>query len=235
VTLFLFSSEEEFNAISAFDNISQQRWAAGGQYQRADSVGYALVGDLPLRLAAVALTEVLTHHLVRQCLPAGRAERHFWVGQGLASFIGLLKPARKGEIDLSRFERGTQAGGGGLWISHSTRFLDELDAVDKIGKMPDLAAFLTDQWEEMDELLANGLSWVMVHYLLNAGEGKNLPIFNAWLKSPAPESGAGPSIIEALGRTARAASGRAARLPLRAQTRAMTEGNQQARAAAAGI
>jgi len=202
VTLFLFGDQEEFNRISAFDNIQQQRWAAPGQYQPVEAIGYTVAGKRPMRLTAEALTEVVTHHLVQHCLIGREAERPFWVTQGIASFTARLRPPRKGEIDLSRFQYGNQVEGGYRWISPSTRLLETLEDRDRAGKMPDLADFLSDRWKEMDAELAEGLSWVMVHYLVNAEGGRHLPVFRTWLKVSASASDPGVPITQALGKTA---------------------------------
>ena len=104
--------------------------------------------------------------------------------EGVASFIELLRAARGGTIDRFRFQRGRQAEGSFNWTARSELYLDAFERGVRNGSLPDIDTFLRGGTLTMDVDLGYGLSWILVHYLINGEDGALYPAFLAWMLGP---------------------------------------------------
>ncbi len=188
LTIMLFRSQDEFNRIAAFDNVFRGPKPAGSydQHQRtAYTFGSSGSYNHPQRLAIQALVHEVTHHEIQQRLAGGVRDAPYWVHEGIATFVQLLRPPdKKKGLQLARFVRGRQAEGTFRWVSESDRFLDTYIRRAKEGSLPDMGRFLEGQFEPTDAETAYGLSWVLVHFLLNAEDGRLAKPFTAWMMGP---------------------------------------------------
>jgi len=201
LTIMLFRSQDEFNRIAAFDNVFRGPQPAGEYNPRqrtAYTFGSSQSYNHPQRLAVEALVHEVTHHLVFQRLAGGDRTPPYWVNEGIASFIQLLKPPHKGELDLTRFVRGRQVQGAFRWMASSSEYLEAYTRRKKEGSLPDLESFLEGKFESLDADTAYGLSWILVHYLINGEEGRLAEPFTRWMLGTMG-SGKDPGLAAALG------------------------------------
>lgn len=203
LTLFFFKDEGSFNQVAAFDNLFRMQGGIAGQYSPPERTAYASLGDKPSRIVIAELAHEAAHHLVHQRLFQGE-QRYppYWVNEGIASFIEMLRPAKK--LDFKRFARGRQQQGHSQWASRGDSYLEAVSAWEGAGPgaRPDFSAFLSespDIWPLPSDL-SYGLSWLTVHLLIN-GEGEAYrERFQKWLLTEADRQ-RGASIVTALGLT----------------------------------
>ncbi len=182
VTILMFRTEDEFNQVAAFDRIVRGPKPAG-QYHPVDRTAYAFASkdSHPLRLSLQALAHETAHHLVRVRLAGGSRKVPYWIDEGIASYIELLRPTKDGRRDPFKFQRGRQAQGSFSWTSPSDRYLQAFQQHRKAGSLPDLESFLKGDVGPIDADLAYGLSWILVHYLLTEEQGALKNRFLTWL------------------------------------------------------
>lgn len=199
MVLLVFGEEDHFKQVSAFDNL-YSRLQPGGAYLPEERVAYtfAAARQAPLRISQNYVRHEVTHHLVHQRLAAGR-DVPYWVDEGIACYVELLRAPKKGKVDRFRFVRGSQAEGSFHWNSPADDYLEAFQRAH--GRLPDPARFLEGRFDSIDSKLAYGLSWILVHYLLNAEEGKLKEPFIRWMTGSMGTTD-DPGLDAALGRPA---------------------------------
>ena len=200
--LLLFRTQDAFNQVAAFDNIFRGPKPAG-QYSVADQMAYTFASgrEHPLRLSVDYVVHETTHHLVHQRLAeGGRRDTPYWVDEGIASYIELLKPDKQGTFEKFEFRRGKQFEGDYSWRSHADTYLDAFERSLKAGNLPDFDDFINSRVTKMESDLAYGLSWILTHYLINGEAGALMKPFQAWLTGPMGGE-SDPGIAAAMGRS----------------------------------
>jgi hypothetical protein len=201
MVVLVFGERDQFTRVAAFDNLFV-RFTPGGEYLPEERIAYTFASksEGPLRMSLDYLRHEVTHHLVYQRLAGGRGDPPYWVNEGIASLIELLRPRKKGEVDRFRFQRGGQAEGAYSWRSKSDDFIGAFEKAAAAQRLPDPAAFLRGEMKEMPVDLAYGLSWIVVHYLLNAEQGQLQAPFVRWMTTTMGTAD-DPGLAKALGRT----------------------------------
>jgi len=200
-TVFLFDSQDAFNQVAAFDRILRGPMPAG-QYSPADATAYTFLSkqEQPLRLSTDIVVHEFTHHLVHRRLAAPGRKVPYWVDEGIASLLQLLRAPKDGRVDLTGFERGDQAQGSFRWVAPATRYLKAIEGLEKTNEWPDFGRFLRGEFDSLTAEQSYGLSWALVHYLLHGEGGALRQSFVGWVTGSmgAPDD---PGIAAALGRT----------------------------------
>lgn len=203
VTVVAFRDTLAYDQVVAFDNLVAVKETTAGRYSPLDRIIYAAKGTKPTPILSELLVHEMTHHLVRQRLYAGTRNPPTWVNEGIASFVECLKAPAKGGIHPGALERGRVVGGPFIYQKQADAYLDALREAVKQGRMPPVAellagrlnsAFEGPRWEDH-----YGTSWLVVHYLVNAGGGEHRARFQAWMTGPDGE-GDGESLAKAIGR-----------------------------------
>jgi hypothetical protein len=188
VIVLLFRETEHYNRVAAFDNIRNMRAAMTGKYHPDEQIAYASTGDMPLEVVSRVLVHEAVHHLVHQRLFGDDREPPVWADEGIATFISTLRDPGKGALDLARFNREKKIEKGYLWPAQGVHYLKALDTYDRREMLPDLGLFLSGEVRvEFDVFY--GQTWVLVHYLINADEGKYRGPFRKWLLGKIGELG----------------------------------------------
>ena len=199
-TVFLFDRKDAFDQVAAFDRILRGP-VPGGEYFPADATAYTFLSkqEQPLRMSTQTLAHEFTHHLVQVRLAAGRRVP-YWVHEGIATFFEALRPPKDDRVDLAAFERGVQAQGSFRWTAPATRYLRAVADLDKAHQWPDFERFLNGEFEALTPEQSYGLSWALIHYLMNAESGALRQPFTEWVTGPmgSPDD---PGIAGKLGRT----------------------------------
>jgi len=201
LTVFLFRDQESFNEVAAFDNLTRMAGGLAGQYAPADQTAYTSLGSGPTRVAISYLVHEVTHHLIHQRLVTDPRTPPYWVNEGIATFIELMRG--DGSDHLARFERGTQKEGRYRWPGQGDVYLSALKGAEAAKRMPDLMEFLSGspRLGPMDSQIAYGLSWLLVHYLTAGDRGARHERFEQWLRTTA-DADRGASILDAVETTA---------------------------------
>jgi len=199
--VLVFGEEDLFRRVAAFDNLFI-RFTPGGEYLPQERIAYTFASrkEGPLRISQDYLRHEVTHHLVFQRLAGGRGAPPYWVNEGIASYVELLRPPKKGAVDRFKFVHGQQAEGVYRWKSHSDTFLEAYHRAAAGNRLPDPAAFLRGEIKEMPVDLAYGLSWIVTHYLVNAENGELYAPFVRWMTTTMGTDD-DPGLTKALGRT----------------------------------
>jgi hypothetical protein len=200
VTIFVFRGEDKLHQVAAFDNVEQIRGRLGGEYSPRDRLIYTHAAEeTPPAVIAGTIAHEATHHFVAQRLYAGERRPPFWVTEGIAVLIQCLEDDSAAGLDLSRFRRGKMFKGRWQWKAPAEWHLDTLERSLRTESLPSLRTLLGSEWELSTDI-AYGMSWLLVHYLINGEEGKHRAAFTAWVASPSGE-GDGESLATALGVT----------------------------------
>lgn len=180
VAIFVFSDDDKLNQVAAFDNLSRATSLAG-EYSSADRMIYMSAGlSQPPAVVAGNIAHEATHHFVAQRLYRGDGRPPFWVTEGIAVLIECLDQSSPEGIDLSRFQRGKLFKGPWRWKAPAEGYIDALDdAVRRHEEFPLEKLLLSGRPTRAD--LAYAASWLLVHYLMNADEGKHRAAFTAWI------------------------------------------------------
>ena len=197
LTVLLFRSEHAFNQVASFDNLLRMERGIAGQYSPYQQTAYTALGNKPVRIAIATLVHETTHHLVHQRLFQDGRQPPYWVSEGIATFMELLRVGKT--LDPSRFRRGKQSEGDYQWIAQADTYLGALKRAGRAGTLPDLGAFLSSSPElgPIDSDIAYGLSWLLVHFLINGEQGRHRENFQSWLLATA-DWGEGESLVRAL-------------------------------------
>jgi hypothetical protein len=200
LVIFLFKDESSFREVAAFDNLVRMSGWIAGQYSSLDQTAYAALGDGPPRIAIDTLVHEVTHHLIHQNLFKDGRRPPYWVNEGIATFVELLRPGRT--QDISRHERGMQRQGSFRWRSEADVYLESLSRASREGTQPELGAFLSGSPSigKLDSDLAYGLSWLIVHFLINGDGQAYRERFETWLLATA-DAAHGDSVLSAVGLT----------------------------------
>jgi hypothetical protein len=199
VIVIVFAARDSVRKLSAFDNL-YIRQAPGGEYIPEERVAYTYASrrDAPLKASEEYVRHEVTHHLVFDRLSGFDRDPPYWVNEGIATFMASLRSAKKDTIDRFKFVRGQQVEGAFRWPARSDRYIGAFE--HHAAKLPDPDRFLRGDFDEMDVDLAYGLSWILVHYLINGEQGALYRPFVAWMTSTmgSPDD---KGIAAALGRT----------------------------------
>jgi len=201
VTLFVFSREDAFNQVAAFDRIFRGPQPAGF-YKPYDRTIYTWMDNVgkPLPLSRQTLVHEVTHHHVHQRLASDR-DVPVWVTEGIASFVEALRPLKSGRFDLQNFQKGTQrASPHWSWVATATEYLNTCRLMERSGTLPDIERFLSGDMGRMSSKQQYALSWLLVFYLINGEGGILRPRFQDWMTGTMGTPG-DPGIVAALGRT----------------------------------
>lgn len=198
LNVFLFKDEGSFNEVAAFDNLFRMRGGIAGQYSPLDQTAYASLGSKPPRLVIDTLVHETTHYLVHRRLFQDGRDAPYWVNEGIATFVELVRPGKR--LDLRRFERGRQQQGGFRWQAEGDTYLEALSGWTKTGTDPTLEAFLSGSSGALPAEVAYGLSWLMVHFLTTGEDQVYRGRFQIWLQTTA-DARKGDSLLPALGLT----------------------------------
>ena len=196
LTVLLFRTKDEFNQVAAFDNILRMRGFLAGQYSPQELTAYSSLGDQPVELAIAVLVHEATHHLVHQRLFQDGRPPPYWVNEGIATFVQLVRDMEN--LNLSHFDRGQHRSGDYRWLGQGEHYLQVITRGQK--SMPDLGAFLSQSPDlgPIDTDISYGLSWLIVHYLITGDQGAHREKFESWLLTDA-RAGDGDSLLRALG------------------------------------
>ncbi|MGH9868670.1 MAG: hypothetical protein ACREAA_10980 [Candidatus Polarisedimenticolia bacterium] len=199
VTVLVFGAVDPFRKVSAFDNL-YVRFTPGGQYLPDERIAYTYASrrDAPLKISQQYVSHEVTHHFVHDRLaPSGR-RTPYWIDEGIATYIELLRPPKKDKLDRFKFLRGRQKEGPFSWNARSEVYLESFER--HAGHLPDPAHFLQGQFKDIDVELAYGLSWILVHYLINGEQGSLYEPFVTWMTQTMGTPG-DPGLASALNRT----------------------------------
>ena len=201
LVILLFESKAQFLQVAAFDRIFRGPTPAG-QYDPVGQTAYTFVSrrDRPLKLSVDVLVHEVVHHLTHRDPEAQQREVPFWVSEGISVFVELLRPAKGNSEGLAAFERGKLKQTGYVWISSGTIYLDAVEAHRKAQSDLELDALLAGKLDRFSVEDAYGLSWVLVHYLINGEDGALREPFEVWLTGSMGTPG-DRGIQAALGRT----------------------------------
>jgi len=182
LTLLLFGKEDEFNQVAAFDNLFRGAKPAG-QYTSWDRMAYTFAAgrEHPLKHSLNYVIHETTHHLVYQQLASKDRQPPYWVNEGIATYMELLKPDKSGAFELFPFKRGRQVEGNFSWNSKAEGYLEAFDRHVKAGTLPDLARFMGPENMRMEVDLLYGLSWLLTHYMINGENGSLRKTYEKWL------------------------------------------------------
>jgi len=196
LVVLLFRNEDQFNQVAAFDNVLRMKGFIAGQYSPQEHTAYASLGDQPIPMVVSTLVHETAHHLIHQRLIKEPRYPPFWVNEGLATFMELL--CAEESSALSCFARGEQRDGAYRWRARGTVYLNAVG-----NKRPDLRAFLAGSSEvgSIPADVAYGLSWLLVHFMINGENGIHRERLDKWLLTDA-DGHHGESILAALGLTA---------------------------------
>jgi hypothetical protein len=204
VEIVLFRDIYDYTLVVAFDNLLPGRAAGDAAYSPDDHTIYAALGAKPPAIFTDLLVHEATHHLIDMRLYGGNRRAPTWVSEGIASFIASIKRSHRKGIDLARVERGRESGGGFIWKREAESFLDMLKATMKKGALPPLQELMEGEFDESFYKgswdLFKGISWALVHYLINADGGKYREAFERWILSKEGSTGDAQSLATALGK-----------------------------------
>jgi len=198
LTVVVFRDAAEYGQVAAFDNLIPVQNLPTGRYHPRDRVIYTAKDTKPTSVVTDVMAHEMVHHLISYRLYANREDPPFWIREGIAAFFELLKKDKGDVIDLAALERGRVPAGAFVYLRNADRYLSALRDAEKRGKLPPLPDLLQPQCPTSDLYLAQ--SWLLVHYLINAEEGRYRAAFEAWLRDPGSE-GNGESLARAIGRS----------------------------------
>lgn len=213
--LLVFRDEDGYERMAAFSSLSGPNDPHPVHYREWDPiVSTAAPHDTPFRWLAGYLARDLARHLVLQRLRPEGATLPYWAVEGLSTFFGCLKwPAPGHEVDLSAIERQQEVRGmfkyrqpGGLMLEQVAR-LEEHGSFPSFGDLPEDSPFsvMSGGQIEITLELPRGIepmhspSWIAVHFLMNADDGKYRAAFRKWIEDPDKEK-TSETLSEALGR-----------------------------------
>ena len=192
LAIILFQTNEAYQQLAAFDNVFPRMIPVAGQYESHTQMIYMALGDQPTSLALRILAHEATHYLIGMRLSRRWDDPPKWLSEGVATYIQCLKSYKKENINLAAIDFGYVDSGPYRYSKTATRLLEVLRA--HFLALPDLSLLIDGQYDhhfldERSELLY-GLSWLFVHYLLNADEGKYRQGFRSWLYEPSDNTDA---------------------------------------------
>jgi hypothetical protein len=197
VTVFMFSDADEFNQVAAFDNVVRPIGEPAGEYASWDRMVYMTASsDMPLPIVAGITAHEVTHHLVAQRLYGSQRRPPIWVTEGIAVLVECLRPPGPDGLDLGRFQRGKVFKGPFQWRASAEAYLEALRRASEGAGLPKLSVLFDEDWD-VDSSLAYGMSWLLVHYLVNGDGGSHRAAFQRWLTS-SDAGGGGASLAAAL-------------------------------------
>ncbi|HKY32038.1 MAG TPA: hypothetical protein VJV23_05830 [Candidatus Polarisedimenticolia bacterium] len=202
LTIMVFRRQEEFNRVVAFDELAAVHVPLAGQYAPDGQLVYLSAGGKPPRVTGRVVAHEVAHHLVHDRLYPKRRPP-FWVSEGIAAFVENVALTGPGpaDIDLAKLERGPQHEEGYSWISDPDRYLEAIEDASQAEHLPAVADLLAGRGAEtLDRTLVYGMSWLLVHYLVNAEGGAHRGHFTSWMAG-ADGSGDGLALLRALRQT----------------------------------
>ncbi len=193
LTVVFFEDRLEFAQVVTFDNLINLNPNLAGRYSSWDRMIYAAKAEMPRHLMARVLAHEATHHFTAQSFYAENEAPPVWVAEGIASFIETLGNPGDGGFDLAALDHGRFARPPRLWVKSADEYLQRLTVAAKGDNLPRLRSLLDgrydDQFLSASPLMAYGISWLLVHYLVNAEDGKYRAAFESWLEGPTAEGG----------------------------------------------
>ena len=193
LTVVFFEDRLEFAQVVVFDNLINLSPNLAGRYTSWDRMIYAAKAEMPRQLMARVLAHEATHHFTAQSFYAGNEAPPVWVAEGIASFIQTLGRPGDGGFDLAALDRGRIVHRQHIWARSADEYLQRLTVAAKGGKLPRLQSLLNGRYDDRflsaSPQMAYGISWLLVHYLVNAEDGKYRAAFESWLKGPTAEGG----------------------------------------------
>lgn len=193
LVIFLFASDEAFRQVTAFDSVLSVGFPIAGQYSAAEQLIFSSAGGAPARtIGSVLAHEASHHHIFHRLFRDGRRPP-FWVNEGIACFVAGLAPGRTGGVDLSAIDRRNEPSGWKIFVSKTSEHLEALEGALAAGRLPPLEEFLDGRIDgDLPPDLTYGMSWLVVHYLMTAEDGRYRKSFSGWLVEPdAPQTAAG--------------------------------------------
>jgi len=184
LALYVFARQEEFNQVVAFDELALTHVPLTGQYAPDGQSVYLSAGEKPMRLTARVVAHEVAHHFVDQRFYRGAESPPFWVSEGIAAFIENLAdpPEPTAPVDLASLERGLQSDKGYTWMADADRYLRRLQDVTRDGAALPVADLMAGIGVDgTDRTMPYGLSWLLVHYLMNGNGGAHRGAFREWL------------------------------------------------------
>jgi hypothetical protein len=203
LTVIFFQHRETMQRLQAFDTLLNDPMRVAGKYTSLDRMIVALRGEQPRHLISKLMVHEAAHHFVTQSI--GSRGRRFpaWLNEGLAAFIECLRPAEGDVIELERLDRGKALQGGVERLRPADHYIAAVVQATDEGRLPPLAEFLSKGYERefygSDATLSYGMAWALVHYLINAEEGKYREAFRRWVSESPVRSAA--SLERAVGRS----------------------------------
>ncbi|MGH9867730.1 MAG: hypothetical protein ACREAA_06150 [Candidatus Polarisedimenticolia bacterium] len=199
LTMHVFGRQEEFNQVVAFDELSMVHVPLAGQYTPDGRMVYLSAGGKPLGLTARVVAHEVTHHLVHQRLYAGRRSAPFWVSEGIAAFIeNMGSSAADGDVNLASLDRGLHTEEGYTWMADPDRYLKRIEDVSRDGVHLPVADLMRGRGTDgQDRVLAYGMSWLLVHYLMVGDGSAQRETFRSWVAADGTDAGGG-SLLERL-------------------------------------
>jgi uncharacterized protein DUF1570 len=193
VTLILFKDEEEYRQLSAFDNVIPERAPVAGQYDSQFRMIYSALGDRPLQVFARTMAHEATHHFASQRLGGANGAMPRWLGEGIAQYVECVKMAKPGKVRLEALDRGQVEQQTTLMMRgdryrgafiYRKRAESALSNLQENLSQVDLAALLDGRLEQhfFDEGAQTlyDVSWLLVHYLMNADGRQHRDLFRKW-------------------------------------------------------
>lgn len=203
VTVVVFRDAGAHEQVVAFDNLIPDRNASSGLYSSYDRMLYTAKGLKPTEIVGNLLVHEMTHHLVEERLYPGDRWAPRWVHEGIAEFMESLDYRRKEPGDFSALEKSRISGSGGIWKSSAEQRMGTLRDELKKGALPPLEDLLSggldSKFNQADSAKYYAVSWLLVHYLINAEGGRYRVPFQAWMTGP-QWGGDGETLAAAIGR-----------------------------------
>lgn len=200
VSIFVLTDDDKLNRVAAFDNMSQSVGGLLGQYDPIDRSIYTYAGlDTPPALVAGTIAHEATHHFVAQRLYPGDRSPPFWVTEGIAELVQCVDTSDPEGLHLDRFRTGKLFKGGWRWMAPAQENLNVLETSLRREDLRPLGLFLRGQAHgAISVRQAYAISWLLVHYLVNADEGAHRQAFLEWMSGPKAEDDHAISIAAAL-------------------------------------
>jgi hypothetical protein len=156
---------------------------------------YGAVAGRPIPVVAGILVHEATHHLVTQRLYGGSRLPPLWVNEGIAVYIECLKRGSAGVIHLAALDHGKHVAAQKMWPRPADEYLSELGRAVAQGRLPGLSDLVSGSLDgrflSEEQKILYGTSWLLVHYLVNAENGKYRDGFRSWLLDGQAQADAG--------------------------------------------
>jgi hypothetical protein len=198
--ILLFAKDDAYRQFIAFDNFVPRLTPTAGKYDGETRMIYTSTGDVPLQMAIRILVHEATHHLIQTRLSKRWEYPPRWLNEGIATYIETMKVEKRAKVDLAALDRG--------WFHHGRiQYQKKADSLTEVlslnmANLPELPYLFEGMYDHLffgaNADVAYGISWLLVHYLINAEGGKYRRGFERWIYAERGDE-AGDSLADAVG------------------------------------